>query len=64
MLDVVPERVNLVNKRKSPIQDDYIEAYLAGYKAEADEDIKISYNHTLSQQKTRYDMFENRDKIL
>ncbi len=39
-VDIVPERVDLVNNRKSPIQDDYIEAYLAGYKAEKDEDIK------------------------
>ena len=39
-VDVVPERVNLVNNRKSPIQDDFIEAYLAGYRAETDEDIK------------------------
>ncbi len=39
-VDVVPERVNLVNNKKSPIQDDYIEAYLDGYKAEKDEDIK------------------------
>ena len=28
-VDVVPERVKLVNNRKSPIQDDYIEEYLA-----------------------------------
>ena len=39
-VDVVPERVDLVNSRKSPIQDDYIESFLAGYKAETDEDIK------------------------
>ena len=39
-VDVVPERVDLVNNRKSPIQDDYIEAYLAGYKAETDEDVR------------------------
>ena len=39
-VDIVPERVDLVNNRKSPIQDDYIEAYLAGYKAEKDEDIR------------------------
>ena len=38
-VDVVPERVDLVNNRKSPIQDDYIEAYLSGYHAEKDEDI-------------------------
>ena len=28
-VDVVPEKVELINKRKSPIQDDYIEKYLA-----------------------------------
>ena len=28
-VDVVPEKVGLINKRKSPIQDDYIEKYLA-----------------------------------
>ena len=28
-VDVVPEKVDLINKRKSPIQDDYIEKYLA-----------------------------------
>ena len=28
-VDVVPERVDLVNNKKSPIQDDYIEDYLA-----------------------------------
>ncbi len=27
-VDVVPEKVNLINSRKSPIQDDYIERYL------------------------------------
>lgn len=29
-VDVVPEKVDLINARKSPIQDDYIEQYLAG----------------------------------
>lgn len=38
-VDVVPERVDLVNNHKSPIQDDYIEAYLSGFHAEKDEDI-------------------------
>ena len=28
-VDIVPERVEMVNQRKSPIQDDYIEDYLA-----------------------------------
>lgn len=28
-VDIVPEKVDLINQRKSPIQDDYIEQYLA-----------------------------------
>ena len=28
-VDIVPEKVNLINQKKSPIQDDYIEEYLA-----------------------------------
>lgn len=28
-VDVIPEKVDLINQRKSPIQDDYIEKYLA-----------------------------------
>jgi len=28
-VDIIPEKVNLINNRKSPIQDDYIEKYLA-----------------------------------
>ena len=28
-VDIVPEKVNLINQHKSPIQDDYIEKYLA-----------------------------------
>lgn len=28
-IDIVPEKVDLINNRKSPIQDDYIEKYLA-----------------------------------
>lgn len=27
-VDIVPEKVELINKRQSPIQDDYIEKYL------------------------------------
>ena len=38
-VDVVPERVDMVNNRRSPIQDDYIEAYLAGFRAQNDTDI-------------------------
>ncbi len=28
-VDVIPEKVDLINNRKSPIQDEYIEKYLA-----------------------------------
>lgn len=28
-VDIIPEKVDLINKKKSPIQDDYIEMYLA-----------------------------------
>ncbi len=28
-VDVIPEKVNLINRHKSPVQDDYIEKYLA-----------------------------------
>lgn len=28
-VDIIPEKVDLINRRKSPIQDDYIEKYLA-----------------------------------
>ena len=28
-VDIVPEKVELINQKKSPIQDEYIEEYLA-----------------------------------
>lgn len=28
-VDIVPEKVDMINNRKSPIQDDYIEQYLS-----------------------------------
>lgn len=27
-VDIIPEKIELINKRKSPIQDEYIEKYL------------------------------------
>lgn len=39
-VDIVQERVDLVNQHKSPIQDDFIEAFLAGFHAESDKDIR------------------------
>ena len=51
-VDVIPEKVDMINNRRSPIQDDYIERYLAekeldltatldGRKAYGDADIVI-----------------------
>ena len=28
-VDIIPEKVDLINRRKSPIQDEYIEKYFA-----------------------------------
>ena len=28
-IDIVPEKVDMINKRQSPIQDDYVEKYFA-----------------------------------
>ena len=28
-VDIIPEKVKMINQRKSPIQDEYIEKYLA-----------------------------------
>ena len=28
-VDIIPEKIEMINNRKSPIQDDYIEKYLA-----------------------------------
>ncbi|MDC7187382.1 3-hydroxyacyl-CoA dehydrogenase NAD-binding domain-containing protein [Phocaeicola massiliensis] len=52
-VDVIPEKVELINRRKSPIQDEYIEKYLTekelnltatldGAKAYADADFVVS----------------------
>lgn len=35
-VDIVPEKVELINNKKSPIQDDYIEEYLANKKLNLD----------------------------
>jgi len=39
-VDVIPEKVDLINQGRSPIQDDYIEAYLAGVPAKNEDDIR------------------------
>lgn len=45
-VDVVPEKVELINNGKSPIQDDYIEKYLAGEDATGNP-VKLNLHATL-----------------
>ena len=44
-VDIIPEKVDLINHRKSPIQDEYIEKYLAEKELNlpATLDAKIAY---------------------
>ena len=46
-MDIVPEKVELINNRKAPIQDEYIEKYLAEKKLDltATLDAKIAYSN-------------------
>ena len=46
-VDIVPEKVELINSRKSPIQDEYIEKYLAEKKLDltATLDAKLAYSN-------------------
>lgn len=32
-VDIIPQKVDLINQKKSPIHDEYIEKYLTGKKA-------------------------------
>ena len=45
-VDIIPEKVDMINNRKSPIQDDYIEKYLAEKKLNltATLDAKAAYS--------------------
>lgn len=46
-VDIVPEKVELINNRKSPIQDEYIEKYLAEKELDltATLDAKLAYSN-------------------
>jgi UDPglucose 6-dehydrogenase len=45
-VDIIPEKVDMINNRKSPIQDDYIEKYFAEKELNltATLDAKVSYS--------------------
>ena len=48
-VDIIPEKVDVINNRKSPIQDDYIEKYLAEKKLNltATLDARIRFIHAI-----------------
>ena len=63
-VDIVPEKVELINSRKSPIQDEYIERYLAEKKLDltATLDAKLAYsnaNFIVIAAPTNYDSQKN-----
>ena len=41
-VDIVPEKIDLINNKKSPIQDEYIEKYLSEKNLEYDFRLRIS----------------------
>ena len=49
-VDVIPEKVNLINSRKSPIQDEYIEKYLA----EKDLDLRATLDGAAAYRDAEY----------
>lgn len=45
-VDIVPEKVELINNRRSPIQDEYIEKYLA------EKDLDLTADHGMRRRLT------------
>lgn len=61
-VDIIPEKVDMVNHRKSPIQDDYIERYLAEKDLTATMDAKAAYkdaDFVIIATPTNYDSRKN-----
>ena len=46
-VDIIPDKVDMINRRQSPIQDEYIEKYLAGQDAEG-HPVKLDLTATLN----------------
>ena len=55
-VDIVPEKVELINNKKSPIQDDYIEKYLAEKELNlvATLDAEAAYKNALAEAEKIY----------
>lgn len=58
-VDIIPEKVDMLNRRQSPIQDEYIEKYLAGQDAEG-KPIALHLAATLDAQKA----YKNADFVV
>lgn len=63
-VDIIPEKVDLINQRKSPIQDEYIEKYLSekNLNLTATLDAKTAYQHAdfiVIATQTNYDSQKN-----
>ena len=63
-VDIIPEKVDLINNRKSPIQDEYIEKYLAEKELDltATLDAKLAYSNAdfvVIAAPTNYDSHKN-----
>lgn len=63
-VDIIEEKVNLINNKKSPIQDDYIEKYLAEKELNltATMDVKLAYSdakYVVIATPTNYDSKKN-----
>ena len=54
-VDIVPEKVELINNKKSPIQDDYIEKYLA--EKELDLTATLDAKEAYSPAKTMFHLY-------
>lgn len=68
-VDIVPEKVDLINNKKSPIQDDYIEKYLAekDLNLTATLDAKEAYSDAdfvVIAAPTNYDSKEDKDYVV
>ena len=64
-VDIVPEKVEMINNRKSPIQDDYIEKYLAEKDLDltATLDAKDAYSDAVDAALNLYDLLHGKGDL-